>query len=73
MEKIADESVHLVITSPPYWTLKEYPARDGQLGLVEDYEVFLEELDKVWQHVFRVLAPGGRLVVVVGDVCLPRR
>jgi DNA modification methylase len=73
MEDILDESVHLVVTSPPYWSLKTYPNRDGQLGLVQEYEDFLGELDKVWKHVFRVLAPGGRLVVVVGDVCLPRR
>ncbi|MCR3882836.1 site-specific DNA-methyltransferase [Methanotrichaceae archaeon M04Ac] len=73
MEAIPDESVHLAVTSPPYWTLKEYPANEGQLGSVEDYEQFLEELDKVWRNVFRVLVPGGRLVVVVGDVCLPRR
>lgn len=73
MEAIADESVHLIVTSPPYWTLKEYPRRDGQLGHIEDYDDFLGELDKVWRESFRVLAPGGRLVVVVGDVCLSRR
>ncbi|MBI2941445.1 MAG: site-specific DNA-methyltransferase [Chloroflexi bacterium] len=73
MEEIPDESVHLVVTSPPYWNLKEYPAREGQLGLVDDYEAFLDELDRVWRHVLRVLVHGGRLVVVVGDVCLPRR
>lgn len=61
MEDIEDESVHLVVTSPPYWTLKEYPNRPGQLGLVEDYETFLDELDKVWQHVYRVLVPAGAL------------
>lgn len=73
MEAIEDESVHLVVTSPPYWTLKEYPERPGQLGLIEDYEEFLDELDQVWRHVYRVLVPGGRLVIVVGDVFLPRR
>ena len=70
---IAPGSVHLVLTSPPYWTLKEYPRREGQLGLVEDYDAFHDELDKVWKHCFRVLVPGGRLVCVVGDVCLSRR
>ncbi len=70
---IRSASVHLVLTSPPYWTLKEYPQRKGQLGLVADYEAFHDELDKVWQHCFRVLVPGGRLVCVVGDVCLSRR
>lgn len=73
MEGIPDGSVHLAITSPPYWTLKEYPGADGQLGHVADYEEFLAELDEVWGHVHRVLVPGGRLVIVVGDVCLSRR
>ena len=70
---IAPGSVHLVLTSPPYWTLKEYPRREGQLGLVEDYDAFHDGLDKVWRHCFRVLVPGGRLACVVGDVCLSRR
>ncbi len=70
---IPDDSVHLVVTSPPYWTLKEYRDSEGQLGHVEDYVEFLDGLDKVWQHCYRLLAPGGRLVCVVGDVCLSRR
>ena len=67
------ESVHLVVTSPPYWNLKRYNEHDDQLGHIDDYEIFLEELDKVWRHAFRVLVPGGRLVCVVGDVCVSRR
>lgn len=67
------ESIHLVLTSPPYWTLKEYRRSDGQLGYVADYEAFLRELDRVWSHCFRALVAGGRLIVVVGDVCLSRR
>jgi modification methylase len=67
------ESVDLVLTSPPYWTLKEYRKSDGQLGFIEDYEDFLGELDKVWQCCYQSLIPGGRLICVVGDVCLSRR
>jgi DNA modification methylase len=70
---IADDSLHLVVTSPPYWTLKRYNDTEGQLGHVADYEQFVKELEKVWREVFRVLVPGGRLVCVVGDVCLSRR
>jgi DNA modification methylase len=70
---LAPESIHLVLTSPPYWTLKEYRDSVGQLGHVDDYDTFLAELDKVWQACFRALIPGGRLVIVVGDVCLSRR
>ena len=70
---VHDESVHLVVTSPPYWTLKEYEHSDEQLGDVEDYETFLDELDKVWLECSRVLIPGGRICCVVGDVCVPRK
>ena len=73
MDWIPSASVHLVLTSPPYWTLKEYPHHKSQLGRIEDYDAFNDELDKVWKHAFRVLVPGGRLVCVVGDVCLSRR
>jgi modification methylase len=66
-------SVHLVLTSPPYWTLKEYRDSEGQMGHIEDYDEFVAELDKVWAHCFRALVPGGRLICVVGDVCLSRR
>jgi DNA modification methylase len=70
---IPDGSVDLVVTSPPYWTLKKYEDRDGQLGDVADYEEFLVELDKVWTECARVLTPGGRICCVVGDVCIPRK
>lgn len=73
LTSVEDESVALVVTSPPYWTLKEYRAGEGQLGHVEDYEEFLSEIDHAWREVYRVLVPGGRLCVVVGDVCLSRR
>jgi modification methylase len=70
---LEDESVHLVITSPPYWNLKRYQENPDQLGHIQDYEAFLAELEKVWRHCLRVLVPGGRLVCVVGDVCVARR
>ena len=70
--KLQPESVHLVLTSPPYWTLKEYRDSEGQLGHFADYEGFLKELDKVWTRCYRALVPGGRLICVVGDVCLSR-
>src|SRR2546422_8445971 len=73
MPGLQPQSVHLVLTSPPYWTLKEYRDSEGQLGHVEDYDQFLQELNKVWKQCFHALVPGGRLVCVVGDVCLSRR
>jgi modification methylase len=73
MEFLRPESVHLVACSPPYWTLKDYRETEGQLGHFPDYEGFLAELDRVWSHCYRALVPGGRLIIVVGDVCLSRR
>jgi len=73
MESVPSESVHLVLTSPPYWNLKRYRHHPSQLGHIDDYDRFLTELDRVWSECWRVLAPGGRLICVVGDVCLSRR
>jgi DNA modification methylase len=70
---LGDESVHLIVTSPPYWNLKKYNENPDQLGHIQDYEAFLFELEKVWRHIYRLLVPGGRLVCVVGDVCVARR
>jgi site-specific DNA-methyltransferase (adenine-specific) len=70
---IPDGSVHLVVTSPPYGSLKQYPGSPGQLGNLDSYEEFLVELDKVWQECQRLLVPGGRVACVVGDVCVSRR
>ena len=72
-DKVKDESVHLVVTSPPYWNLKKYNSRENQLGDIEDYETFLSFLDKVWSECARVLVPSGRICCVVGDVCVSRR
>lgn len=70
---LESSSVHLVVTSPPYWTLKEYPRTEGQLGRVDNYALFLDGLKTVWDRCFEALVPGGRLICVVGDVCLSRR
>ena len=73
MHSLLPESAHLVLTSPPYWTLKKYDEANGQLGHVSDYDEFLAELLLVWQRCFDLLVPGGRLICVVGDVCLSRK
>ena len=73
LEFAAPGSVHLAVTSPPYWTLKRYRDGEGQLGHIENYDEFLELLDLVWRKVYVALVPGGRLICVVGDVCLSRR
>jgi len=77
LETVADESIQLVVTSPPYFNLKEYNiknsgASDDQLGNVDNYEEFNQMLDRVWSECYRALQPGGRLCVVVGDVLRSR-
>lgn len=69
------DDVHLVVTSPPYFNLVEYEGTNPaqQLAVIESYEDFLENLDEVWQRCFERLVPGGRMCVVVGDVCVARR
>lgn len=71
--ELEENSIHLVVTSPPYWTLKRYNEHDDQLGHVVDYEEFNDALDEVWRNCFRALVPGGRLIINVGDVCLSRK
>jgi DNA modification methylase len=70
---LPEHSIHLVVTSPPYWTLKRYNEHNEQLGHFADYDQFIAGLDEVWKNCYRALVPGGRLVVNVGDVCLSRR
>lgn len=71
---IAESSIHLVVTSPPYWTLKEYaPGNENQMGHFDNYERFLAQLDRVWCECARVLVGGGRICCVVGDVCISRK
>ncbi|MEZ6110172.1 MAG: hypothetical protein R3C99_04035 [Pirellulaceae bacterium] len=71
LQGVEPNSVHLILIAT-YWNL-EYRDSEGQLGHIDSYEQFLDELDQVWQRCFDVLVPGGRLICVVGDVCLSRR
>lgn len=66
MDQIEDESVHLVITSPPYWQLKDYGASD-QIGFNDSYEDYINNLNLAWKECFRVLHKGCKLCVNIGD------
>lgn len=66
MNLLPDESVHVIITSPPYWQLKDYGA-EGQIGFNDDYEEYINNLNLVWKECHRVLHPGCRLCVNIGD------
>ncbi|NHN48400.1 site-specific DNA-methyltransferase [Halostella sp. JP-L12] len=73
LSMVEDESVHLALTSPPYFNLKDYGnASDGQLGEVDEYAQFNQLVDQVWEEVYKKLIPGGRLCIVVGDVLRSR-
>ncbi len=66
MAKIADESVHLVVTSPPYWQLKDY-GNGSQIGFDHSYEDYINNLNLVWSECNRVLHKGCRLCINIGD------
>ena len=66
MRRVGDHSVHLVVTSPPYWQLKNY-AHAGQIGWEQSWDEYVASLNRVWDECARVLHPGCRLCVNIGD------
>lgn len=66
MKEVPDESVHLIITSPPYWQLKDY-GNGEQIGFDDTYEEYINNLNLVWNECHRVLHQGCRLCVNIGD------
>jgi site-specific DNA-methyltransferase (adenine-specific) len=66
LPELPDESIHMVMTSPPYWNLRDY-GEDGQLGLEKTPEEFVENLADVFDEVKRVLRPDGSLWLNLGD------
>lgn len=66
MAELQNKSVHLVITSPPYWQLKDYGTSD-QIGFNDSYEDYINNLNLVWKDCFRVLNDGCRLCINIGD------
>ena len=66
MSQLADRSVQLIVTSPPYWQLKDY-GTDEQIGFHDSYEDYINHLNLVWMECYRVLSDGCRLCVNIGD------
>lgn len=66
MKEVSDESVHLIITSPPYWQLKDY-GNGKQVGFNDTYEEYINNLDLVWNECHRILHKGCRLCINIGD------
>lgn len=67
IKEIKDNSVHLIITSPPYGEIKKYSGRKGEIGHGQDLENYYRSLNKVWKECIRVLHPGCRMVINIGD------
>ena len=66
MIEIKDKSVDLVVTSPPYWHIKDYGVKN-QVGYGQTLHSYLKDLFRVWKECFRILKPGTRLCVNIGD------
>ncbi len=66
MAEVPDGSVHLVVTSPPYWHIKDYGTR-AQIGYGQSLHDYLLDLARVWRECYRVLKPGRRLCINIGD------
>jgi len=73
MGVIPDESIHLVLTAPPTQALKGMHQNKEGVFPVTDYEAFLSGLKTVWEEVYRILVPGGRLIGIIGDIWLSRK
>lgn len=66
MKEVSDESVHLIVTSPPYWQLKDY-GNEKQIGFNDTYEEYINNLNLVWNECHRILHKGCRLCINIGD------
>ena len=66
MEAVGSEAVDLVITSPPYWQLKDYGCQN-QIGYNQSYEAYINNLNLVWSECYRILNQGSRLCINIGD------
>jgi len=66
MRELINNSVHLVVTSPPYWQLKDYGS-DNQIGYNDSYENYINNLNLIWQECYRILENGCRLCINIGD------
>ena len=84
MVEVDDQSISLIVTSPPYWNIKDYSLDgyqqqlrhskiEGQIGDIEDYEKYLQALTEVWKECERVLKPNGKLCVNAPIMPIPKK
>lgn len=68
LDSVEDNSVGLVVTSPPYWNKAAYGSSENNLGNIESYGAFIEAVRPVFEECFRVLKPGRKMCVVTANV-----
>lgn len=66
MVEVENETIGVIITSPPYWNIKDY-GLEGQIGDGQSIHEYLRDLYRVWNECFRILIPGRRLCINIGD------
>jgi site-specific DNA-methyltransferase (adenine-specific) len=66
MNEVQNSSIHLIVTSPPYWQLKDYGSKN-QIGFNDSYEEYINNLNLVWKECYRLLHPGCRMAINIGD------
>jgi modification methylase len=66
MRAVDDETVHLVVTSPPYWNIKDY-GNPRQIGYRDSLQIYIQKLSRVWDECLRALKPGCRMCINIGD------
>ncbi len=72
MSEVLDNSVHLIVTSPPYWNIKDYDTIE-QIGFYQSFEDYINHLNLVWQECYRILMDGCRLCINIADTFAHKR
>ncbi|MHA1425789.1 MAG: DNA-methyltransferase [Candidatus Helarchaeota archaeon] len=67
MKELETESVHLILTSPPYWNIKDY-GNEAQIGFNDTLAEYINKLNKIWGECVRVLKPGCKMAIDIGDM-----
>lgn len=68
MADVDDDSIGLVVTSPPYWNKADYGQYEGNSGNFEYYDDFLDEMEAIFRECYRVLMPGRKMCIVTANV-----
>ena len=67
LQKLPSDFFQLMVTSPPYWNVRDYGHKD-QIGFYDTLEEYLSKLAKIWNEVTRILLPDGKLALNIANV-----